>query len=70
LNQEKKDVRMRRIGYGVALVENVVLNQEKKDKRIDRILLILVSILSWFKTKHPVHPYILFSWFKTLISHV
>ena len=38
----------------------VVLNQEKKDKKISKILFILTSFFSWFKTKNPVHPYILF----------
>src|SRR5690606_2777989 len=49
----------------------IVLNQEKKDAMIDRILLILTSFFSWFKTTHPAKQNILlilksfFSWFKT-----
>jgi len=33
---------------------NLSLNQERKDARINRILNILVSFLSWFRTKSPL----------------
>jgi len=39
------------------------LNQERKDARIDRILLILLSFLSWFKDK-----FSFLSWFKDKFS--
>src|SRR5690606_6663210 len=47
---------MDRIGADVVFVGNVVLNQEKKDVRMDRILLILTSFLSWFRTNLPSSP--------------
>jgi len=34
----------------------VVLNQEKKDKKISKILFILTSFFSWFKTIPSLHP--------------
>jgi len=48
--------------------DGLSLNQERKDEKMSRILSILASFLSWFKTnflslsdstKHPVNPCIL-----------
>jgi len=49
----------------------VVLNQERKDKKICRILFILASFLSWFKTFFPFYMILpilasFLSWVKTI----
>jgi len=44
----------------------IVLNQEKMDLRINRILLIVLSFLSWFRQPNcPAPPFSFLSWCKT-----
>gem|GEM_PF-6352375 len=51
---------MDRIGYGVAFIENVVLNQEREDKRISRMFCLEPGKEGYKDKQDPVNPFILF----------